>query len=453
MAPLITPTPGVRYRFQNVDFRTYLERRSSTDLVMRRWKDSLQQQWSFKKISDGVFEIINGENKDYRLEASAVGSEFKPIAQTITPGIPQRLQWKLVDAGRGSFYNYNSNNIFLHLENDKDSLVRPPPISVPTSTTISKEANYRWNIIEDSPAMLPDGTGKYVIQTLKGDGLQPASAAGNTTKLSIGDSYLGDEHIWEIVDLGNGKGTIKNVQVDAFLDVQQVGSAGEWKPILSKATPAPQWDIRKTAGFAFSLTVERQVNATARTRLALTVLKDDIVLKPNKDVQNQMWSIVPIDLASFKAMIIRNPTVNLPEGEYALHSDNGFYLKARADGIYVNTSELDYFKFEPAGGTYAPGLGYVYISHRSGPPEGFVYVAEYSASVVYHRPKVGGIESPKEVWRVELVSSMPPKYTISHIVTGKTLEALDNSNNQSSVEMGKHPTATGTNKWSFIPKP
>jgi len=58
MAPLVVPSPDVRYRIQNVDFRTFLDRRSLTNLSMRRMKDSFQQQVGSASRSD-----FNGDSK------------------------------------------------------------------------------------------------------------------------------------------------------------------------------------------------------------------------------------------------------------------------------------------------------------------------------------------------------------------------------------------------------
>ncbi|KDR73195.1 hypothetical protein GALMADRAFT_251789 [Galerina marginata CBS 339.88] len=465
MAPLIVPSPDVRYRIQNVDFRTYLDLHSLGEVGMRRFKESPQQQWFFRKISDGIFEIVNAEDKEYMLEASAAGSGFNLTAQKVSPGTPQRLQWKLVASRRGSFYilnsNYRSNDIFLHLENDKDStpkLTRDSSLT-PTTTTISKEASYRWNIAEDSPATLPDGTDgteTYVIQTLGGEALQSASPAADTTKIYLGGSNLGPEHIWEIVDLGNGKGTIRNTRADAFVNVQQVGSAGEWTHFLSKTTPVAQWDIRKVGALAFSLTIERPVNTT-RTRLALTALNGVIVLKPNKDVQNQMWSIVPTDLASFNPLIIANPMVNLPVGMYALQSENGFYLRVdestKSPNIYIDKSALSYFKFELAKGNDGTGLGHVYISHDSVSPRGYFCGREFlQTSMKFYIPYMDYTGYNKEAWRVELVSTAPPRYSITHVWSAEVLDAYNDGGPGSTVQLGKPTFFPGSNRWSFIPK-
>lgn len=44
MAPLIVPSPDVRYRIHNVDFRTYLEGHCLVDVGVRHFKESSQQQ-------------------------------------------------------------------------------------------------------------------------------------------------------------------------------------------------------------------------------------------------------------------------------------------------------------------------------------------------------------------------------------------------------------------------
>ncbi|KDR71373.1 hypothetical protein GALMADRAFT_254149 [Galerina marginata CBS 339.88] len=445
MAPLIVPSPDVRYRIHNVDFGTYLERRSLVDVRVRRFKESSQQQWFFNKISDGIFEIVNAADKEYFLEASSIGSAFIPTLHKKLPATRPGLKWKLVDSGRGSFYILNTDNgnynIFLHLE-DKDSIPKLTQDSslTSTSTTISKESSHRWNIVEDLPAALPDGTGMYVIQTSKGEALQSVSPAASTPKVYLGGSNLGDEHIWEIVDLGNGKGTIRNIHADAFIDVQQVGSAGgEWTQVLSQTTPAAQWNIRKIGAFAFSLTIERPINTTMQTRFALTAMNDVIVLKPNKEVQNQTWSIVPRDLASFNPLIIANPAVNLPAGTYALRSDNGYYLRVDNSHVYGDANQLSYVKVELAGGSGATGLGHVYISDDPGytQGQGFFYAAEFGGpGLTYHLPYIrsSGI---KELWRIEMVYTAPARYVITHVRTAKSLESLNSTHSSSTLFMGK----------------
>ncbi|KDR71225.1 hypothetical protein GALMADRAFT_281874, partial [Galerina marginata CBS 339.88] len=224
--PLIIPSPDVRYRIQNVDFGTILERRFNVDLLMRAVDDELKQQWYFRRISDGIFEIRNADDQDYMAEASVDGSGYSATCQKAVAGSAQRMQWKLVDLGPKGYYilntNFGRNNIFLLCEANDDlpNLGEDPSIRR-NSTTITKEKNYRWRILEDSPSSLPDGgvSGAYVIQTLKGDFLHPEGPAGARQTLSVAAEDLAVQHKWEIVDLGNGKATIKNCRDGAFMDV------------------------------------------------------------------------------------------------------------------------------------------------------------------------------------------------------------------------------------------
>jgi hypothetical protein len=55
---------------------------------------------------------------------------------------------------------------------------------------------------------------------------------------------------WDILSMGNGKCTIKNVGVDSFLATAQRRD-GQWEPILS-STVAQEWIIQSTSEFTHS---------------------------------------------------------------------------------------------------------------------------------------------------------------------------------------------------------
>ncbi|KDR72321.1 hypothetical protein GALMADRAFT_253140 [Galerina marginata CBS 339.88] len=153
---------------------------------------------------------------------------------------------------------------------------------------------FQWKIVEDSLTTLPDGGGMYIIQTLKGDAIHSAPAEGDAHRCAVSQEDLGHHHVWEIQHLGNGKATIKNIRVGAFLNVQRSGlSESDWVPVLSKAAPALRWNVKKIGNFAYSITVKRP--APQHKHFVLTVENNAVALKLMNDEYNQLWFIDLID--------------------------------------------------------------------------------------------------------------------------------------------------------------
>ncbi|KDR69987.1 hypothetical protein GALMADRAFT_160151 [Galerina marginata CBS 339.88] len=263
--------------------------------------------------------------------------------------------------------------------------------------------------------------------------------------------------IWEIVDLGNGRATIRGILVDQFLDVQQVGSSTEWTPVLLKVTPPtppPEWEIQKVGEFWFSITAKQ----TTPSPRALTVLDDVIVLKEYKNVPNQLWSLVPTDLASFYPLIAVSPTGSLPVGEYSLLSDlRASYAWVDSSSATLQASPTDrgfYFKFDLAAGNDGTGLGNVFISNFSHPPFGYLgaFVTEGNTSKV--PVSMWGL-TQKDIWCVQMKGS--PKYCfIVHVPTATRLVCYypdGNSQAQPQIGLELANDLPSNPIWTLVPKP
>ncbi|KDR69229.1 hypothetical protein GALMADRAFT_925296 [Galerina marginata CBS 339.88] len=339
MAP--TLQPNVRYRIQNVDFGTFLERRNRNELLMRPMKETLQQQWFFsEKPADGTFQILNAEERGYLLDALASFNVAIGRARNA-----QGPQWELAYGPSRELYivsaDVGSDNVLLSCDSISGALTLEQDSSNRNIRNISKEDNYQWRILEDSPATLPATDGKYRIRTLNGYTIH---SEPDMTTLSIANQERGNHRAWEIISLGNGICTIKNVQEDAFLATALIDS--EWAPVLSKNLPAPEWEIASLGNMTYSIVVRRVIDNTGELRrLSLTLKDDTIILKPMKSVHNQLWYIEATD-APLDSTSTAVPTgipigqsagapkvlIGLVEAEYFLCSDGGHY-------IYVNPSD------------------------------------------------------------------------------------------------------------------
>ncbi|KDR69969.1 hypothetical protein GALMADRAFT_255307 [Galerina marginata CBS 339.88] len=465
MAPLPIPTAGVRYRIQNVELSTCLERDSQGNVAMVRWRTSRQaraQQWTFDEVSNGIYNIINAEDQSYRLEASIASPPpgFTLTAQGPAPGTTQ--EWKVLVSNFKTFYLLNNPNILLHLDKDDGAVPKlTQDLTIGAATTGSildrtKKPEDRWFITEDTPTKLADAEETYVIQTLKGDAIQCAASPHGPAQLLFKVSHLGDEHKWKIVDLGNGRANIRGILVDQFLDVQQVGSSTEWTPVLLKVTPPtppPEWEIQKVGEFWFSITAKQ----TTPSPHALTVLDDVIVLKEYKNVPNQLWTLVPTDLASFKPLIAVSPTGRFPVGEYTLSNNlRPVYTWVDSAGT-LQASLTDrgvYFKFDLAAGNDGVGLGNVFISNFSSYPSGFLTVFDD-----HHNTTRGSVRlySPnlKDIWCVQMKAGLNSCFIV-HVPTGRRLVCyVPNGNYQAEPQIGLEITNdTQSNAiWALIPKP
>jgi hypothetical protein len=300
MAPQILN--GVKYRIQNADFGTFLERRDKSTLVLRNLKpESKRQQWVFTKDEKyDIYELQNADDLQYVLSGKTGNEPSSPGFLTIArgPATSTGKKWKFVsDSGSQPDQLYmlsgdlGDDDVIAFVDsNSKPALQQD--VNITDIRRINKGEDFRWNLVEVTPAELPDGDGKYRIRTLNGYAIH--SLPGKK-ELSINNQQRGDHRAWEIKNLGNGKCTVFNLQEKKFLSTEK-DRGEDWVPVLS--TVQEKWDINETSEFTWSICIERQLiinKYPVPVQLSLSLKDNTVILKPMKAAHNQIWLIEATD--------------------------------------------------------------------------------------------------------------------------------------------------------------
>ncbi|KAF8877304.1 hypothetical protein CPB84DRAFT_1752189 [Gymnopilus junonius] len=401
--------PNVRYRIQNVDFETCLERRDDTAVV-----------WFFVVNSDGTYSVVNAQ-KSLGLDLSLDGSEAvfgqgnKVFCTAVTSATGKRWRLARDEARPDDIYFVNANrgpggkSVLL------SGLPHEPTFkavdTIKDFTRIYQGYETRWKLVEDSATLLPYGNNNYTIRTLAGHSIHSRS---DTDSLFVSEQISGDQRRWQFESRGNGVWTIKNIKKDAFL-IPHKTNDDEWVPVLAK-TPSDadkNWNIQNLGPVNYfsyfgnaRFWVDRTVgNSRDLIRFALS-LKDDNTLS-----YSQIWHI---DLSNGpEPDAPRQILPGLREGEYQLQSLSASRFLATSGTSVVNSinNQGVYFKFEIAeGGDLGPDrVNISYLDQR-----GFrqywnpMYVQAVGA---YHVFLVAG---QQPVWVIKGVEgSNPPQFRIA----------------------------------------
>ncbi|KAF8877303.1 hypothetical protein CPB84DRAFT_1795066 [Gymnopilus junonius] len=413
--------PNVRYRIQNVDFKTCLERRDDTNVVVRPQKDVLEQQWVFVANSDGTYSVVNAQ-KSLGLDSSLDGSEavfgqgHKVICTTLTSATGK--SWRLArdEVRPDDIYFVNADlgpggkSLLL------SGLPHEPTFkevdTIQDFTRIYQGYETRWKLVEDSATLLPYGNNDYIIRTLPGHSVH---SRPGTDSLFVSEQFSGDQRRWQFESRGNGVWTIKNIKEDAFL-IPHKTTDDEWVPILAKASSDADknWNIHNLGPVNYIFWVDRTVgNSRDPIRFALSLKENNlnVVLRPNKLSHNQIWHI---DLSNGpEPDAPRQILPGLMEGEYQLQnlSASRFLVNLGTSVVNSINNQGVYFKFEIAeGGSLGPDR--VNISYLDDRGVRQYWSPEYVQAVgAYHVFLVGG---QQPVWVVKAVEgSNPPQFRIA----------------------------------------
>jgi hypothetical protein len=302
---------NVRYRIQSVDFVTFLEQRSRSKYAMRPQKDSndLKQQWTFVKVSTArdatpTYVIRNAHYNESFMNGARLNTSTPPTGAVSPLDSSSRLpqaataKWKLPppnnSAARGGnvFYMVTQQNALLRLVNSGSGPIIEQVANLDDIDSINQPEDYRWRILEVSPAMLPNGDGEYRIRNLNRETIH---TAGDTV-LSINEKGLdrGNHRVWEIKSKGNGKCTLKSVDKDGFLSTRRSGD--RWVPAFSASEK--DWHIRCDNNFSYTIYVTEKNEYGVISPFAISADDQIITLKPMKAAFSQIWLIEPTDAPS-----------------------------------------------------------------------------------------------------------------------------------------------------------
>jgi len=287
---------GVRYRIQNADFGTFLERRGKSTLVLRNLKEqNTRQQWDLKKVEGSdTYELQNASDNDWVLSGKLSEIPSGSLMITKRSATSAGKKWKLVyDGLQPQIYMISSDlgdeDVLAFVDSSNTPAIERDS-GIQDLSRINKSEEYRWKLVEVTPASLPDGDGKYRIRTLNG---QAVHSLPGKKELSTTNQQRGDHRAWEIKNLGNGKCTVFNVQEKKFLSTEKDRS-GEWMPVLSAVEQ--KWNIRVNSEFTWSIFIEHQIsNSGIPVPLSLSLKDQTVILKPMKAAHNQIWLIEPTD--------------------------------------------------------------------------------------------------------------------------------------------------------------
>ncbi|KAF8907846.1 hypothetical protein CPB84DRAFT_1767708 [Gymnopilus junonius] len=416
-------------------------------------------QWIFTKDdSSSTYQIANASDLTYVLDAApfaSSGPDSRVICEEKT--LAQAMRWRLT-------YGRNSNDVdglyIVSADAGRNNVLLNSDISgmsrlaldasIRNIRTIDKDEEFRWKILEDSPASLPEGDvsteydRRYLIRTLNGNAVHSESGKKS---LFVRNQNKGPQREWEIKSFGNGKCTIKNVQENAFLVTDKIDD--RWEPVLSLRESMDKWDVQYLGKLNYTICIKPTTSGTVTERCySLSLKEDTVVLREMKDAHNQIWHI-EAKIASLdqpdpehSSQTSATPEVNstqgrkiiqnLMEGEYYLrNSGNGNYF-LNSDGTWatINQKKGLVFQFEAMDNT---GSGKVHISDTN--------TRKYMGA----GPPYGQFFDHKIVWQLSVVAdTTPTQYTI---------------NNPGVGNLGVSPSDTsyarfsGENiNWTFIPK-
>lgn len=265
---------------------------------MRAHKEgNRRQQWYFIENPDGsgVYEIQNADDTSYCISSTVSAVSASKTAKNKhwkIPQVPGRPTVYLVNASSG----VGDEDVLLYALDGGFDLGVKQDDGIEEIDRIMKNEEYRWRIIEVSPASLPEGDGEYRIRTLNGDAVHTSTVSGRKV-VSIQNQSRGDQRAWEIINEGNGRCTIKNILDQMYLSAKKVG--GKWIPAYAKTRHEENttWRIKPTSDFTYSICIGLHLDPTKKTetQMSLSVDEKTIILKPMKAAHNQLWCMEVTD--------------------------------------------------------------------------------------------------------------------------------------------------------------
>jgi hypothetical protein len=327
--------------------------------------DSLKQQWTFVNVSANrdanvpTYGIRNVSSNEF-MNAGRLNTANTPHVGNVSPQsssapVPHKLtaRWQLpashnpATRGGNFFYMVNNQDVLLRLV---DSVGGAPIIeqvaNLDDIDSIIQPEDYRWRILEVSPAMLPNGDGEYRIRNLNRETIHTAG----DTALSINERgwERGSHRAWEIKSKGNGKCTLKSVDKDKFLSTEKSGN--RWVPSLS--VNEKEWNIRCDNNFSYTIYVTEKNEYGVISPFAIGADDQIVTLKPMKAAFGQIWLIEPTDAplpqhpSQQDTTGVKEIVNDLTEGEYSLYNNGARKSIALGANLSLNTDNVISFHIQ-----------------------------------------------------------------------------------------------------------
>jgi len=404
MPPKVNVHPSIRdkgrYRIQSVETEQFVERKGAGLVLYPLKKTSENQEWVFVKKQNNAYEIESVRNDSDSFLVANNSNPSSPqfgLEQRPVQGTAFGTSWKFYSASKDNDHLYivsaelkaNKVNNYLVYVNTSDREVtfgRDPSVRFEQDfRKLDKDEEYRWRLIESTPASLPDvdTDGQYRIRTLNG---MVVHSLPDRDTLSTKNQNRGDHRAWTITDLGNGNCTIFNVAKKKYLATKRVN--GFWEHCLADSAPLAlqstgstadeekdnsPWRIEILGEYTWVIYVWRETVRSNVERLSLALKDDTVILKPWKIAHNQLWMIEATDApVAGDAKPINDSNLVLPGSTLALNTPYQFLSNDRSGGIRVAFISGNYVASVTHNTTFTPSP--LYMERNAGGKDGEVFI-------------------------------------------------------------------------------